>query len=148
MWRKYKLTRAVFAGTAAGIILGIFLRLAEQITSLKVYTLLLNIDYVPLLNQLKLSELWEFMLHLVISVLLSVTLAAFLYGKGWSPGRCLSFTVAACAAIGMLLFLTTALSERTPELSDFPALLLWLTGHLLYGLALGWMLREKQRAAS
>lgn len=140
----WKLNRPVWAGIAAGILLGLFLKIIEHITLMEVYTLLLNVDYVPLLNELKLSELVEFALHLVISVLLSIALAIFLKQKNWSRRRSLFWVSLACLAVGLLLYPTTVLSDRTPELSDPAALLFWLAGHLLYGIALGWLLTSSR----
>ncbi|GIP06425.1 hypothetical protein JNUCC32_19765 [Paenibacillus sp. JNUCC32] len=144
----WKLNRPVWAGIAAGILLGLFLKIIEHITSLEVYTLLLNVDYVPLLNELKLSELVEFALHLVISVLLSIALAIFLKQKNWSRRRSLFWVSLACLAVGLLLYPTTVLSDRTPELSDPAALLFWLAGHLLYGIAMGWLLASSRGASA
>lgn len=143
----WKLNGPVWAGIAAGILLGLFLKIIEHITSLEVYTLLLNVDYVPLLKVLKLSELVEFSLHLVISVLMSMLLAVFLESKSWTRARGLFWVSLACLAVGLLLYPTTVLSDRTPELFDPAALLFWLAGHLLYGIALGWLL-TKSRGAS
>jgi hypothetical protein len=140
MWSKCKLNGPVWAGIASGILLGLFLKMIEHITSVKVYTLLLNVDYVPVLKELKLPELIEFSLHLVISVLLSIALAIFLKQKNWSRERGLSWVSLVCLAVGLLLYPTTVLSNRTPELTDPAALLFWLAGHLLYGIALGWLL--------
>ncbi|MBT2765359.1 hypothetical protein [Paenibacillus sp. ISL-20] len=140
MWSKWKLNGPVWAGIASGILLGLFLKVIEHITSLEVYTLLLNVDYVPVLKEMKLSEPIEFALHLVISVLLSIALAVFLKQKNWSRGRSLSWVSLVCLAVGLVLYPTTVLSVHTPELSDFAALLFWLAGHLLYGIALGWLL--------
>lgn len=145
MWRKYRFTQLVWAGIAAGIILGLILNMVEHFTSYKVYTLLLNVDYVPVLKELQLSDLTEFMLHLLISVLLSMALTLFLQQKAWSRKRSMSFVILVCLAVGLLLFPTTALSVRTPALSDLAALAFWLTGHLAYGLALGWMLTGARR---
>lgn len=147
MRSTWKLIGPVWAGIAAGILLGLFLKIIEHITSLGVYTLLLNVDYVPLLKELKLSELVEFALHLAISILLSIALAIFLKQKKWSRGRSLSWVSLVCLTVGLLLYPTTVLSDRTPELSDPAALLFWLAGHLLYGIALGWLL-TKSRGAS
>lgn len=148
MRSTWKLIGLVWAGIAAGILLGLFLKIIEHITSLGVYTLLLNVDYVPLLKELKLSELVEFALHLAISILLSIALAIFLKQKNWSRGRSLSWVSLVCLAVGLLLYPTTVLSDRTPELSDPAALLFWLAGHLLYGIALGWLLTESRGASA
>lgn len=148
MWSLFRLNRPVWAGLAAGIILGLFLKIVELSTSLKVYTLLLNIDYVPVLNELKLSEIIEFALHLIISVLLSIALTIFLKQKNWTRWRSLSWVSLVCLAVGLLLYPTTVLSDRTPELSDLAALLFWLAGHLLYGIALGWLLTGSRGASA
>ncbi|AYB46176.1 hypothetical protein [Paenibacillus lautus] len=148
MRSTWKLIGPVWAGIAAGILLGLFLKIIEHITSLGVYTLLLNVDYVPLLKELKLSELVEFALHLAISILLSIALAIFLKQKNSSRGRSLSWVSLVCLAVGLLLYPTTVLSDRTPELSDPAALLFWLAGHLLYGIALGWLLTESRGASA
>lgn len=148
MWRKYRLTHAFWSGLAAGILLGLLLKMIEYFTSLKVYTLLLNIDYLPILQQLKLSEFTEFALHLVISVLLSGVLAVFLKHKEWSWSTILFFVTVVCVLVGLLIYPTTALSERTPDLFDSSAILLWLAGHLVYGIALGSFLGRIYRESS
>lgn len=148
MWSIFRLNGPVWAGIAAGILLGLFLKIIEHITTLKVYTLLLNVDYVPVLKELKLPELIEFALHLVISVLLSILLAIFLKSKNWPRGRSLSWVSLVCLTVGLLLYPTTVLSNRTPELIDLAALLFWLVGHLLYGIALGWLLTGSHKASA
>lgn len=148
MWSIFRLNGPVWAGIAAGILLGLFLKIIEHITSLEVYTLLLNVDYVPVLKELKLPELIEFALHLVISVLLSILLAIFLKSKNWPRGRSLFWVSLVCLAVGLLLYPTTVLSNRTPELTDLVALLFWLVGHLLYGIALGWLLTGSREASA
>ncbi len=148
MWSIFRLNGPVWAGIAAGILLGLSLKIIEHITTLKVYTLLLNVDYVPVLKEVKLPELIEFALHLVISVLLSILLASFLKSKNWSRGRSLSWVSLVCLAVGLLLYPTTVLSNRTPELPDLAALLFWLGAHLLYGIALGWLLTGSREASA
>lgn len=148
MWSIFRLNKPVWAGIASGIFLGLFLRMIEHVTSLEVYTLLLNVDYVPVLKELKLPELIEFALHLVISVLLSILLAIFLKSKNWPRARSLSWVSLLCLAVGLLLYPTTVLSNRTPELTDLNALLFWLAGHLLYGIALGWLLTGSRGASA
>lgn len=148
MWSIFRLNGPVWAGIAAGILLGLCLKIIEHITTLKVYTLLLNVDYVPVLKELKLPELIEFALHLVISVLLSILLAIFLKSENWPRGRSLSWVSLVCLAVGLLLYPTTVLSNRTPELTDLAALLFWLAGHLLYGISLGWLLTGSRKASA
>ncbi|CAM3958823.1 hypothetical protein [Mesobacillus zeae] len=60
------------AGLVSGVFLGLFLKVIEFSTSEKVYTLLLNVDYVPVLKRYQFSELVEFVLHLIVSVVLGI----------------------------------------------------------------------------
>jgi magnesium-transporting ATPase (P-type) len=132
--------QGIFAGVASGIILGLFLKWIEQTTNHKVYTLLLNVDYIPLLMRLSLNESVEFALHLVISIVISLFFVWLLRRSRWSPRENFSFIVAISLLIGILLFPTTMLSTRTPELTDFGALFYWIIGHVLYGGVLGFLL--------
>ncbi|MFI2859134.1 hypothetical protein ACH6EH_18720 [Paenibacillus sp. JSM ZJ436] len=146
---KHYMLPAVLAGTLAGIFLGLLLKAAEALTSLKVYTLLLNVDYIPVLNQLPLPEAAEFGLHLIVSAGLSLVLAYLLYIRPnpASARQRLGIYALVNTVVGLLLYPTTALSDRTPELFDVPALLVWLLGHVLYGLLLGWLMEKlKPRA--
>jgi hypothetical protein len=139
---RIKLTKAAFAGILAGLVLGLLFKSIEQLTSLKVYTLLLNVDYIPLLNRINLSETMELILHLVISILLSMALAIYLRLKRLSQSRNIYFVIAVSLLIGLMLYPTTVLSERTPELTNIAAGLVWLIGHALYGWLLGLLLGE------
>lgn len=79
--------RMLGSGLAAGSLLGIYLKFIEHFTSFNVYTLLLNVDYIPGLNRLELPEWVEFLLHLAISVLLSAVLAQILRMQLLPPAR-------------------------------------------------------------
>jgi uncharacterized membrane-anchored protein YitT (DUF2179 family) len=73
--------KAAFAGIVSGIFLGLILKLVEYVTGLKVYTLLLNVDYVPLLRNYEITELGEFALHIVISIILAIAIQEYLQKK-------------------------------------------------------------------
>ncbi|WP_422659927.1 hypothetical protein ACK8P5_05240 [Paenibacillus sp. EC2-1] len=148
MRQDNNLLRIIWSGLAAGILLGLFLKLMQSITSLKVYTLLLNVDYIPILNQLTLSEFVEFSLHLIISVLLSGVFVIFLRHRNFSWRKNISVVSLTCTVIGLMLYLTTSLSERTPSLYDPFSLLIWLIAHLLYGIILGYLLFGLSQKAS
>ncbi|WP_231687846.1 hypothetical protein [Bacillus sp. FJAT-27251] len=140
--KNRRAARVILAGTISGIMLGLFLKLVEEMTGLRVYTLLLNVDYIPVLKAIPLPETIEFLLHLLVSIILSFCLAVFLSAKSWSPRRDGWFVFAFCIFIGLLLFPTTALSDRTPELGSLPALVFWLIGHALYGALLALLLKK------
>jgi hypothetical protein len=132
-----KTYQAIFAGTAAGIFLGLFLKFIQFTTSLKVYTLLLNVDYIPILNRFTFPESVEFGFHLIISIILGIIIMKFL------PPKQHSWIIMICIVIGILLFPTTALSSKTPAINDYPALYYWLVGHTVYGMILRLLLKRE-----
>ncbi|WP_200416122.1 hypothetical protein [Virgibacillus salexigens] len=57
-------------GAAAGLGIAAVLKLIQAFTEKQVYTLLLNVDYIPVLKDLSFDELGEVILHLLVSILL------------------------------------------------------------------------------
>ncbi|WP_067727944.1 hypothetical protein [Oceanobacillus damuensis] len=140
--------RLFMTGIISGLILGGFLKLAEQWTSKKVYVLLMNIDYFPVVGEWVLSGTMEFSLHLIVSVVLVYVLYIWLKSRNIQT-RPKPYIIIN-TLIGGLLYGTTALSERTPRIADLEALFYWLAGHMLYGFVV-WILIvvtvEKERSA-
>lgn len=120
----------------SGVVLGLFLKLIQSITKLKVYTLLLNVDYIPTLKNLILPEIVEFGLHLMISVVLAFGVNFYITRREFKKGTVISFVVKVSLLIGLLLFPTTILSERTPSITNAYAFLVWMVGHWIYGFVL------------
>jgi FtsH-binding integral membrane protein len=139
------LGRAVWGGIISGLFLGLFFKVVEETAGEKVYTLLLNVDYIPVLNEVPMSESVEFLLHLIVSILLSLGLLLFLSRKKWSPKQEYWFVAAVSILVGLLLFPTTILSDRTPGIDSVPAFLYWLLGHVCYGVILGLFLKQQHR---
>jgi hypothetical protein len=139
---KKDIKKAVMAGIISGIALGLFLKLIEQSTHLKVYTLLLNLDYVPIINQFVVPEILGFVIHLGISICISIGFLFYIHRKPFPASKKISLAVLLSVIIGLFLFPTTALSTQTPALTNLPALFYWLVGHYLYGLILGLMLKK------
>ncbi|WP_249869401.1 hypothetical protein [Oceanobacillus saliphilus] len=133
-----KLVNKLFIiGMIAGLILGGFFKLIEQTTGKKVYVLLMNIDYFPIVGDWTLSGGEEFVLHMIVSVAL-VFVIYFLFRKKDIHIKMAPYIIVN-TLIGALLYLTTALSERTPEITDQSAFAYWLVGHMLYGFVV-WLL--------
>ncbi|KAF0818847.1 hypothetical protein KIS4809_2138 [Bacillus sp. ZZV12-4809] len=126
----------IFTGMLSGIFLGLFLKMIEISTDIKVYTLLLNVDYFPILKNYNFPESIEFVFHLVISGILAVCLFFIINKYRWNRTQIITRTLFITFIIGVLLYPTTALSVRTPELTSISAMFFWLLGHLLYGLLL------------
>ncbi|WP_042221290.1 hypothetical protein [Oceanobacillus manasiensis] len=129
----------VLTGIIPGIFLGLFLWLVQKITAIKVYTLLMNVDYIPVLKEWNMHGLTEFLLHLVVSVILVCVLYTIF--KKWEMQYSVLPYIIANTIIGLLLYGTTALSSRTPDLIDLTAIFYWLVGHALYGVVVGMLFR-------
>lgn len=131
LWAK-----GAFTGLLSGTFLGLFLKMIEITSGVKVYTLLLNVDYFPILKNYHLPELIEFVFHLIISAVLAVSLLLLIRKYRWNRFQIIVRTLLITFFKGVLLYPTTELSDRTPELTSISAIVFWLFGHLLYGLLL------------
>src|SRR5690625_3877407 len=129
------LKRLIWIGIVAGGIFGLLLKGIEQLTGKKVYTLLLNVDYFPLLKDWELTEVVEFSLHIAVSIIVVWILYVGLRKVGYEHR--VSPYIWANVLIGGLLYFTTTFSERTPELTDMLAFTSWLGGHITFGALVG-----------
>ncbi|SFK74471.1 hypothetical protein SAMN03159341_101371 [Paenibacillus sp. 1_12] len=134
--------RTIWAGIGAGLFIGIFFRFVEFEWKIKVYTLLLNVDYVPVLRNLSLTEATEFSIHMVISVVVALVLYKLIRRTNDTQRMVLAFVIWSLL-IGILLYLTTLLSTKTPAIYDVSAITVWLVGHALYGLLLGLLIGKR-----
>lgn len=125
-------------GLVTGLVLSVFFKWVEQATGHKVYTLLLNVDYMPIFRNYSYSEPVEVLFHLIVSIVL-VFVLEFVMGKK-SIKQIISFCVVINLLIGVLIYPTTGLSARTPPIDSVPAIVYWLIGHIVYGFLLGILL--------
>lgn len=130
-----RIFQGAVTGLISGTVLGLFLKLVETITNLKVYTLLLNIDFIYIGY---IPEILEFIVHLAVSVMIGIIfvfLTHFLKLVKVKQQVLLSCFLTVPTVF--LYFPLTILSiKETPELLDFTAILWWTLGHLLYALIL------------
>lgn len=126
-------------GIITGTIFGLILKLVEHLTGKKVYTLLLNIDYIPIMQDFNLNELLDFSLHLIVSIGVAIVLYYAFRLTGWHQMS--TPYVIANVIIATGLYLTTSFSNRTPDVTDFLAFFYWVIGHAIYGFMLGLMMR-------
>ncbi|KON86404.1 hypothetical protein AF332_05930 [Sporosarcina globispora] len=133
---RIQCAKGALSGLISGTFLGLFLKMIEYASGVKVYTLLLNVDYIPILKDYHFPEAIEFAYHLIISVVLAVSLILLIKKYRWNRLQIIVRTLLITFSIGVLLYPTTALSDRTPEITSIYAIVFWLSGHLLYGLLL------------
>lgn len=122
----------IITGIVSGVFLGLFLKVVQTLTGEKVYTLLLNIDFIPGLPP-QLPEWIEFSLHLAVSVVIGI----FYIWWVRRSGRPVRRGIFLGAASSLLYLPLSPLSSRVPDLNDAGAIFFWVLGHLLFGVLLG-----------
>lgn len=136
------LKRLTLIGIVSGGIFGLLLKVIEQLTGKRVYTLLLNVDYFPLLKDWELNEVVEFSLHIAVSIVVVWILYVGL--KKIEYEYRISLYIWANVLIGGLLYFTTTFSERTPELTDMVAFTYWIGGHIIFGALVGILIKIRR----
>lgn len=120
----------------AGIVLGVYLKAVQFVTGIKVYLLLLNIDYIPVLNRLNFWEMGEFILHLAASIIIGNVLQWGI--TKWRLVRKQQFLIIISASliVAIAYYPVIILFEQTLGLLSIIAFTWWISGHLLYGFSL------------
>ncbi|RLL48368.1 hypothetical protein D8M04_03650 [Oceanobacillus piezotolerans] len=137
MKRVMKLT---VIGIIAGIILSGSLKIIQLLTHNDAYILLFNTDYIPLINQLHNWSIVGIIFHFVTCISSVIGLFYILRALGIEYSLLayiLVYTVGSA-----MLFPLTALSEKTPSLTDFPAFIYWTAGHMVYSFAVGLLVKR------
>ncbi|MCA0148782.1 hypothetical protein LCD52_08200 [Rossellomorea vietnamensis] len=116
--------------------LGLFLKWIQGLTGIKVYVLLLNVDFIPVFAS-TLPEWLEFSFHLLVSCGIGLVFV-FLMEKlnvsergAWILSLLLTFPT-----VFLYFPLSYLAVQDVPGLFDGMAITLWTIGHLLYGLSL------------
>lgn len=136
---------SIVYGLVSGFALTFLFKWMESMTGEKVYTFLLNVDYIPILGTIAFPEWIEVTFHLVVSI--AVALGFYImyqlrpHWKRLAIGICTIVSI----IIGFALFPTTAFSDRTPEITNGIALLYWIFGHAIFGMILGIFFRMENK---
>ena len=135
MWNRQTILLSIYIGLISGILRGLFLKLVENITGILVYTLLLNIDFIPGIGAIKWTEPIEFIFHLLVSIVIGfvfVFLALKLQiGQNFKKLLGLSFLL--CIPTFALFFVLSLLAiKEVPVWNDWAAFGYWTIGHLFY----------------
>lgn len=148
---KKNMLKAGMSGLIAGLVLNYMFKFVELVTEVKIYTLLLNVDYIPIVNRYTFPEVIEIAFHLIVSIVLSLCFYLLIsYMKITAERKVIELCIVVCVVIGIVLFPTTALSDRTPSVTSLSAFSIWVMGHALYGFLLGvlqarWIIRNPDR---
>ncbi len=133
-----KLLKGLWIGFWSGLILGLLLKWIQSVTGEQVYTLLLNVDFIPLIGDVPWSEITEFIFHMSISLIIGVVFVYLAKRRNYSFGQLVIISLLLAIPFPFLYFLLSwlAVEADVPAPTDWGAFLYWIFAHLTYALLL------------
>ncbi|MDQ0427899.1 uncharacterized membrane protein YjjP (DUF1212 family) [Planomicrobium stackebrandtii] len=133
-----KLLKGLWIGFWSGLILGLLLKWIQSVTGEQVYTLLLNVDFVPVIGSVQWSEITEFIFHMIIALVIGVVFVYVAKRRNYSFGQLVLISLLMSAPFPFLYFLLSwlAVEAEVPAATDWSAFLYWIFAHLTYALLL------------
>lgn len=132
--------KLVTTGIFAGIILALFLKWVQAGTGNQAYTLLFNMDYIPILKQWNhvdgMGMVFHFTTCITSVVVLYYLLKRIGHHRSFLP-YVLTYTIG-----GGVLYSLSALTNTPPAFNDFAAWAYWTLGHAIYGVVVGVMVKK------
>ncbi len=126
--------KGALIGLLAGTLLGLVLKAFQLLTDIGVYTLLLNVDFLPFFGSILWPEWMEFLFHLIIAVIIGM-----LYGwvvDRWNlkkAGRWWFSFMLTAPTIFLYFPLSYLALKNVPPMDNLAAIALWTIGHLAFG---------------
>ncbi len=147
-----KFIKGVWIGFWSGLILGLLLKWMQKVTGVRIYELLLNVDFIPVIGQVNWSEPTEFVFHLVISLAIGIVYVYLAKRRSYTFGQLTILSLILTIPTYILFFPLAALAVEAdvPEPTDMGAFLYWIFAHLTYALLLPLLYKmfERKNAAS
>lgn len=126
-----------YAGTISGTGLALFLWIIEQLFDYRVFTLLLNVDFIPVVGGINWPVVVEFLFHLFISWVIAAGYSIYLYIKPRTNFQEWTTVLILSIGAGLSYFPLSELAIKSvPSITDFRAAMYWFIGHLLYAVLL------------
>lgn len=127
-------------GIVSGIILAVLLQLVYVVTGNEAYMLLYNVDYFPFIHVFQDDFWFGLAFHFMFCIVSIVGLFYLLTIFGWQYDIWLYAAIYTFGS-GVLYFLTL-LTDQPPAGDDGLAWFYWTASHLVFSLAVGWMVRR------
>lgn len=147
-----KLLKGIWIGFWSGLMLGLLLKWIQYVTGEQVYTLLLNVDFIPIIGRVEWSEPIAFAFHMIISLIIGIVYVYLVKRRNYSFSQLVLFSLGISLPLYLLFFPLSALALRddVPGLGDAGAFLYWIFAHLFFALALPILYKtfERENAAS
>ncbi|RFU71129.1 hypothetical protein D0469_04105 [Peribacillus saganii] len=135
------------SGVLAGTVLGLIMKYVQQVTEKDIYTLLLNVDFIPFLGDQEFSETTEFVFHLSVSFLIGAGYCILISSSNTEtlPGRIWLAVFITIPAI--LLYFPLSFLSGSPivKSSDWLSFYFWTICHLLFAFLLAVFVRITSR---
>lgn len=107
-----KLLKGLWIGFWSGLILGLLLKWIQSVTGEQVYTLLLNVDFIPLIGDVPWSEITEFIFHMSISLIIGVVFVYLAKRRNYSFGQLVIISLLLAIPFPFLYFLLSWLASK------------------------------------
>lgn len=147
-----KFLKGVWIGFWSGLILGLLFKWIQAVTEVNVYSLLLNVDFIPVIGKTDWSELTEFLFHTIVSVIIGIVYVYLAKRRPYTFGQLTVLSLIVCSPTFFLYFILSslAITDQVPGLTDWEAITYWIFGHLAYSLMLPIFYRifERKNAVS
>lgn len=133
--------RGFIYGTITGFLLGLIFYLIEKGMDIKLFTLLLNVDFIPILGTISFPVYVEFSFHLIVSWAIAITFVWVVHFLKVTAFFALQLTAFLLTFPAFLLYfpLTAWALKEVPAPTDFTAFFYWVIGHFLYSISLGYL---------
>jgi hypothetical protein len=133
--RRPSILKTLYIGVVSGVLLGLLLKLIESLTTVRVYTLLLNIDFIPVIGSIIWGETIEFIFHLLISIIIAFVFVYLVIRlrieRSFLKLFFLSF-ILCLPTFGLYFLLGSLAIKEVPAWNDWLAFTYWTIAHLFY----------------
>ena len=130
-----KIIDSIYIGILSGVLLGLLLKWIQYTTDSLVYTLLLNVDFIPILGTIAWSEPIEFLFHVLISMVISFAFVFIVnfYNISTRFFQMLLVSFILCFPTFLLYFMLSNLAiKEVPGWNDWTAFTYWTISHIIY----------------
>jgi len=135
-----QLLKLSMIGILAGIVLLGLLKIVEIFTGSQAYVLLLNTDYIPLINDWGPEDFGGIVFHFAFCIVSVVAL--FYVLKQFRLERSILAYLVIFTGGSAILYTLTGLTERPPAIMDITAWTYWTTAHAVYSLTVGFLVKH------
>ncbi len=145
-----KVLKGLWIGFWSGLLLGLLLKWIQAVTGEQVYTLLLNVDFIPIIGGINWPESIEFAFHMIISLIIGIVYVYLAKRRQYSFGQLVMLSLAMSIPFYILYFPLSALAirEDVPNASDAGAILYWIFAHLTFAMTLPILYKTFERKNS